>query len=226
MRHQGAGRFGPASGRTVKSRIIADCWVKDGQVKEEWLVRDQAAFAACLGVQPREFAAMLLEQDRASGRQPFFLPEHDRPSAYRPRVADDPAAARYVDLYRALWDEKRPAAIRDGYHEGAEVATPGGGGCNGHSEIDAFFVAYLAAMPDARLTVDSAIVNRGPERTPRVALRWSVTGTHGGWGRFGAPTGAPLYVMGLSHAQLSDGRVEREWVLIDEVSIWKQILAV
>lgn len=43
MRHGGDGAFGPASGCLVKSRIIADCWVKDGVITEEWLVRDGAA---------------------------------------------------------------------------------------------------------------------------------------------------------------------------------------
>ena len=41
MRHQGDGSYGAATGRLVKSRIIADCWVTNKQVTEEWLVRDQ-----------------------------------------------------------------------------------------------------------------------------------------------------------------------------------------
>ena len=40
-----------------------------------------------------------------------------------------------------------------------------------------------------------------------------------------APSGAPIYIMGLSHAQIVDGRVRQEWVTIDEVVIWKQIIA-
>ena len=31
--------------------------------------------------------------------------------------------------------------------------------------------------------------------------------------------------MGLSHAEIVDGRVQKEWVVTDEVVIWKQILA-
>lgn len=224
MHHTGNGRFGPASRRLVKSRIIADCWVKDGKVTEEWLVRDQVAFARCLGIEPRTFAETLLTQDRATGRVPFFLPEHDQPGAYVACVADDPAAKLCVDLLQALWDEKDLAAIPRFYFAGAALAVPGGGWCNGLTEIDAFVVSYLAAIPDARLTVQSAMVNRAPERTPRVSLRWSVWGTHTGWGRFGPPTGAPLFIMGLSHFAVADGQVQQEWLLIDEVSLWKQLL--
>jgi predicted ester cyclase len=224
MRHGGAGRFGPASGRLVKSRIIADCWVKDGQVKEEWLVRDQAAFARCLGLEPHELAAQLLAQDRATGRRPFFLPEHDRTGVCRPEIADDPAVAAYVEAYERILGGKSTAAVREHYSPGAAVAVPGGDWCNGHAEIDAFFVSYLASAPDAVLRIENAIVNRDEEQPPRVALRWSLSGTHAGWGRFGAPSGAPLYIMGMSHAHLVNGRIVAEWILVDEVSVWKQAL--
>ena len=50
MRHTGDGIYGKATGRVVRSRIIADCYCVDTQVKEEWLARDQAAFARCMGI--------------------------------------------------------------------------------------------------------------------------------------------------------------------------------
>ena len=31
--------------------------------------------------------------------------------------------------------------------------------------------------------------------------------------------------MGLSHAQIVHGRVQQEWIMVDEVIIWKQIIA-
>ena len=30
--------------------------------------------------------------------------------------------------------------------------------------------------------------------------------------------------MGINHAEITNGNVIREWVLFDEVAIWKQIL--
>ena len=55
-------------------------------------------------------------------------------------------------------------------------------------------------------------------------------GKHSGWGRFGTPTGAEVYIMGISHAEFGpfgDGgrpAIRREWTLIDETAIWKQII--
>lgn len=226
MTHTGDGSYGRAEHRPVRSRIIADCWVQDGQVKEEWLVRDQAAFARCLGLTAQALAARMLEEARLAGRAPpFFTPAADRPSRYTPVIADDPAVKTYVDALQRIWSVKETRAIRQLYHAGAAVQGPGNEAFHGHREIDRFVVSYLAALPDAVFSVESATVNREPEQPVRVALRWSLTGTHSGYGRFGAPTGAPVYVMGMAHAHLTQGLVRAEWWVTDEVAIWTQILA-
>jgi hypothetical protein len=59
---------------------------------------------------------------------------------------------------------------------------------------------------------------------PRAALRWSLEGKHDGWGRFGAPSGAEVYVMGFSHADFGPWGLRSETVVLDTVAIWKQIL--
>ena len=224
MRHQGAGSYGPASGRMVRSRVIADCWVVNGVVTEEWLVRDQAAFALCLGKQPQDLAAEMAAQDLASaGAVAFYTPERDQPGVYRPEI--QPGAEAYCEGYRLLWGVKDLSAVRTLYFQGAAMAVPGGETLYGHVDIDRFYLGYLAAFPDAVFTVESATVNQDPGRPTRIALRWSLRATHAGFGHFGAPTGAPVFVMGLSHAEIVDGQVRYEWVVTDEVAIWKQIIA-
>lgn len=52
-------------------------------------------------------------------------------------------------------------------------------------------------------------------------MRWSLTGKDAGAGYFGAPTGAEVHVMGITHAEWG---LRRQFTLIDEVAIWKQIL--
>ena len=226
MRHQGDGSYGRATGRLVKSRIIADCWVTNEQITEEWLVRDQASFARCLGLEPRELARQMVAHDlRASGKVGFFLPEHDLPGRYRPVVQQGAEIDLYCDGYQRIWGQKDPSAIRDLYFHGASLAAPGGEDFHGHDDIDRFYLGYLASFPDAVFTVESATANHDAGQAPRVALRWSLRGTHSGFGHFGEPTGAPVYVMGLSHAQVVGGRIQQEWLVTDEVVIWKQIEA-
>ena len=226
MHHANAGRFGAATGRQVKSRIIADCWVHDGVITEEWLVRDGAGFARALGQTPEGFAADCLAADVAAGRRPaFMIPEHDLPSRYRPTLADDPAAIMLATAYRRIWGDRSTDAIAAHYHPGCSVAVPGGEFRNGHADLDRFVIGYLASFPAARLTLHDASVLREPESGVRVSLRWSLDGVHSGWGHFGAPSGAEVHIMGISHATLTNDRIVFEWILADEVAIWTQILS-
>ena len=49
-------------------------------------------------------------------------------------------------------------------------------------------------------------------------------GKHDGWGTFGEPTGASVFVLGASHSEFGPNGLRREYCLFDYVSIWKQIL--
>ena len=225
MRHSGAGSLGAASQRLIRSRIIADCWVQEGQVKEEWLVRDQAAFANCIGSTARETARQAFAREAVTGRPiKYFLPERDRPSRFKPGIDEDEAVTRYLEGLKRIWAGD-VAGIRAVYFHGAALHVPGGETVYGHVDIDRFVVGYLASFPDAELTVHSAVVNRDPQMPIRIATRWSLQGTHSGFGHFGPPTGAPVYVMGITHAHITDQKVRSEWLLTDEVAIWKQIFA-
>ena len=226
MRKHGAGTHGPASGALVRSRVIADCVFKANQITEEWLIRDYASFANCLGTTAEALARDLCEQDlRRTGRVQFFTPASDIAGPYVAHIDDSAEATSYVAAWQAIWGTKTPAAIREHYRPGAAVFVPGGEALNGHDDIDRFVISYLAAFPDAAFSVDHLIVNRDPGQPVRIALRWSITATHSGWGRFGEPGGAPIYIMGMTHAHIIDGRIAMEWIQIDEVTIWKQIMA-
>ena len=72
--------------------------------------------------------------------------------------------------------------------------------------------------------VENLAFQRGDGRADRVALRWRAHAVHTGGGRYGAPTGKTIEVMGINHAEFFRGRVLREWVLVDDVALWMQVL--
>ena len=225
MRKQNDGAYGPGKGQVVRSRIIADCVVKGGTISEEWLVRDHGSIAISLGTNAEGLARDLVEQDMAAnGTVTTFTPRVDVPGPYRPVIDESDDARRYVEAWAEIWGAKTPAAIREHYHAGAALYAPGGEVLSGHGDIDRLVIGYLASFPDAALTIDHLIVNRDPGQPIRLALRWSIEATHSGWGRFGAPSGAPVYILGMTHAYMVDGRITHEWLCIDDVAIWKQIL--
>jgi hypothetical protein len=99
----------------------------------------------------------------------------------------------------------------------------------GREEVAEFWLGLRAAFPSAKFAIHHCIGMEGGMLPPRAAIRWSLDGTHDGWGAFGAPTGARVHVMGMAHAEFGpygpDGvGLRREYALYDEVAIWKQIL--
>ena len=48
---------------------------------------------------------------------------------------------------------------------------------------------------------------------------------HAGANLYGAPTGKAVEVLGINHAEFFQGRVLREWVLMDDIALWMQVLA-
>ena len=80
----------------------------------------------------------------------------------------------------------------------------------------------MGSKPGAVNQVDRSTGSFKP--VPGAAIRWSLTGKHDGWGAFGEPTGAEVYVLGISHAEFGPWGLRREYVLLDETAVWKQIL--
>tara|TARA_R110002074_G_scaffold138024_2_gene283197 strand:- start:973 stop:1146 length:174 start_codon:yes stop_codon:yes gene_type:complete len=54
-------------------------------------------------------------------------------------------------------------------------------------------------MPPSRLT--DVVGRDDPLMPPRAAVPGPLTGQHGGWGSFGAPAGADVYVLGNCHVE-------------------------
>jgi len=103
----------------------------------------------------------------------------------------------------------------------------------GWKAADEFWIGLRAAFPDATFSIEHAVGCEDALMPPRAAIRWSLHGKHSGWGRYGKPTGAQVYIMGISHAEFGpfagngawgEPAIRCEHTLIDDTAIWKQIL--
>jgi predicted ester cyclase len=220
MTHAADGAFGRATGRPVVVRTVADCVVRDGRIVHEWLVRDQSAIAAQLGLGAEAVARARL---RAHG--PFESPATTvAPAPYRPTLDDAPAARAWSEAWATLWSVGDPRALEASHARDAIVALPGGTAAVGHAAIARAWSDVLAALRDARWTLEQRALLERPGRAGALAMRWRVTARHAGGTRYGPPTDRPISLLGITHAEIEDGRVVREWVLIDEIAIWMQVL--
>jgi predicted ester cyclase len=222
--HARDGVYGPATGKKLVYRIIADCAAKDDVIFDEWLIRDQGAIVRQLGIDPKTYAADLIQREGGPDKcvKPF-TPAIDVDGGYHGKGNDHPVGQRYASLLTRIM-EADFAVIAKEYDRAVQIEMPGG--VTGHSwtDVDQFWLNLRSAFPTARFEIHHVIGRDDPDFSPRAALRWSMTGKHEGWGGFGTPTGADVHIMGLSHAEFGPWGLRREWVIYDETAIWKQIL--
>ncbi len=222
--HAAPGVYGAPTGRTLRYRIIADCAARAGSIHDEWLIRDQGAIVRQLDLDPKAYAAAQIaaEGGPESAARPF-TPAVDVAGPYRGVGNDDERGAAHVAVMETMMGGGL-SAVRAAYDRAVQCEYPGGVTEHGRGAVDTFWLGLRSSFPDARFDVHHVIGREDPGLGARVALRWSLDGSHDGWGTFGRPTGAPVHVMGLTHVDLGPWGVRREFVLFDETAIWKQIL--
>ena len=222
--HSCDGMYGTATGKKLVYRIIADCAARNNQIFDEWLIRDQGAIVRQMGWDPKAYAADLIAREGGPDRcvRPF-TPAMDVDGGYHGKGNDHATGKRYAEILTAVMGADM-AIIPKVYDRAVQLELPGGVTGHSHGDADRFWMSLRSAFPNAQFEIHHQIGRDDREFSPRAAIRWSLTGTHEGWGAFGAPTGASVHVMGISHAEFGPWGLRREYVLFDETAIWKQIL--
>ena len=222
--HLGDGAYGKATGKKLRYRIIADCHAINDQINDEWLIRDQGAIVRQMGWDLKDFARDQIAREGGPEKCPKPLtPHNDKPGPYRGRGNTNEWGTRHSDLLKRIMGADF-SAIPKSYDRACQLYLPGGQMGHSHGDADRFWMSLRAAFPDAKLSIDHVIGREDPLLPPRSALRWSLYGKHAGWGAYGAPTGAEVYILGICHAEFGPWGLRREYVHIDETAIWKQIL--
>jgi predicted ester cyclase len=222
--HLGDGMYGRATGKKLTYRIIADCHAINDQIDDEWLIRDQGAIVRQMGWDVVDYSRNRIKLAGGPEKTPKpFAPEFDKSGPYTGRGNDNAWGKKYADILQRIMAAEFSVVPKE-YDRACQLELPGGVTGHSHSAADRFWMGLRAAFPDATFKIDHVIGREDPLMPPRAALRWSLHGKHSGWGAFGQPTNAEVYVLGLSHAEFGPWGVRREYVLFDETAIWTQIL--
>lgn len=223
--HSGDGVFGPATGTKLRYRVIADCAARGNQIYDEWLVRDLGAIVRQLGDSPSEFALRQIEAAEHAGQKSApLMSQDDPPLVYAGSGNDHELGYRYEQALQALLSDP-DVDVEAIYDRAAHLELPGGTQAHGWEEAAEFWGELRACFPDAVLDVHHRIGRVDPALGGRAAIRWSLTGSHAGGSLFGDPSGRTVHVMGISHAEYGPWGLRREYVLFDEVAVWRQILS-
>ncbi|MEP3891890.1 MAG: ester cyclase [Hellea sp.] len=231
MTNLGPSEFGTATGRKVRVRTIADCACKDNKIFEEWLARDYAAMVIHMGFEVDEIASKLAAEDIAAGKSLIefhkdthcavmgqSMPRSDKPSnaESHPNVFAEAMLGHYLtpeglNSLSAVYDFRVSGLY------------PGDRNFYGHDELGAFWNELFKAFPDAKFRLEHVadIPYLGEARD--LAVRWSLAGHHTGEGLYGEPSGAPVYILGVTHWRLMNGRIREDVTVWDDVAVRRQI---
>ncbi|MGY9049169.1 hypothetical protein P775_27685 [Puniceibacterium antarcticum] len=217
----GMGAFAAPAGQKLQYREISEIYAKSNLISDIWRVTDRAAVCTQLGTTPRDWAqGQLAALDPET--QPF-RPEVDVTGPYTGGGNKNQWGAAFADILGRIMSGDF-SVIADQYDRACHLNYSGGLSGHGFEEAEVFWLGLRASFPSAIFEVHHQIGLEAPHMPPRAALRWSLSGAHDGWGRFGRPSGAHVHVMGMSHAEFGPWGLRREWSLLDEVAIWTQIL--
>tara|TARA_B100000686_G_scaffold1476_1_gene1655 strand:+ start:468 stop:1439 length:972 start_codon:yes stop_codon:yes gene_type:complete len=223
--HMKDGIYGKASGKKLTYRVIADCACKNNQVYDEWLVRDQGAIVKQLGIDPKEYAANLIENEGGPDKAVTPYDQHTpfKSTYIAPILNNFNSGSNYAEILKSIMDDSKKT-VEKNYDRAIQQFQPGGLIKHGIEEVIRFWVDLKTAFPDSIFSVEHISFTEEKDQPKKAAIRWSLVGNHNGNGIFGSPSGANVYVMGINHAEFGPRGIKNEWILFDETMIWKQIL--
>ena len=222
--HLGEGSYGKPTGKDIYYRVIADCACKNNQVYDEWIVRDQGAMVRQLGFTPKEFAKKIIENEGGLEQaNELFNSKSDTKSEYKPNIVPkNSIGIKYSNILNKIFTSDYNFSD---YARAASIYWPGNKIGHGREDIEKFWKSLKEAFSNFNFSIEHIGYLEEEGKNPKASIRWFLNANHSNkTSDFGKATNKNIFIMGINHAEIIDKNVIREWVLFDEVAIWKQIL--
>lgn len=221
--------FGPATGAAIRMTNIADCFIEDGVITKEWLVRDNMTLAQQLGAEPVS-AARDMAKRRTDEHQAWIdseiarLASADRQET-QPRVTDarkdpDGFARRVLD---SCWAGDKPA-FDTVYAPYSVLHRTPLRQYSGRDDIFGHYDRLRAIVGGANFSVDHVASVPFSDNGVDIAIRWTAAGTHDQDFYGVAPTGKPMFILGVTHLRCVDNRVISESTVFDDLALLSQVV--
>lgn len=228
-RNTGYSRYGSPTGRKIVCLCMANCIVLANEIVDEWVIYDTSGLIQQLGFdlreKAREFGNLAASGTLASGfsSEPERLPGQGKPKYHTFATgAFDPADFVQV-LYQNIWNRRMLGTVQQVYAPNMRFHGPTNRAFSGRSAYQAFVLSFIAMFPDLAFNVDDVYWLGNEQEGYVTSVRWSLRGTHLGFGVYGPPTGRPVNMWGITQHRIKDGIVAEEWTLFNEFAVMQQI---
>ena len=229
-RHSQPGQYGPPTGRLFNTRTVADCMVFQNRIHREWIVTDSMGLVRQLGLDPHPIAEAQARDMLARGRDSLDTGDTGRPVGQYPPEAEPDLTLAHTDTetwvlrgLHAAFNGRMFGRIREMYAPNVQWHGPLMKEVYGRAGVLHQALALVGTLPDCAWVPQHACSVPCGEGGEKVAVRWVMEGHHMGWGLLGAPTGHRVFVLGMTHLHVVDGRITEEWTVYDELAMLTQV---
>lgn len=231
MTNLGHSEFGPPTGKQATVRTIVDCFIKDNQIHEEWLMRDNMGLVKQLGFDPHAVAQQLADANRDNTLLHSWLAsEIDRlrsmnidTNTHLPSRPRDALNEFIENVFSKIWHQQDLSTIETVYAPDCQLHGPANRELQGHKELNSYVVEILNTLSNIRKSIDHICSIPYQDDDLDVNIRWTLTGLHDKEGIYGAPSHKDLLILGCTHWRLVNDKIAEEWTVFDELAVLRQI---
>lgn len=221
--------FGPATGKRISYRTVADCVAKHNRIYEEWLVRDNLWIVEQLGFDPHEVAKRMASKsftNQGLNRSQIGIGENMNgqlmPTLYASK--DDSMGEFVMEMLSKIYNYRLFDQVTHYYRDNSVVHFICDKDLTGFNQIQGMLINLFASFPNAKYTAERITCNqKGNDNAYDVAVRWRLSGLHEGYGFFGSPSNKNVEILGINHYEIIDEKVTEEWVTFDGLDVLRQI---
>ena len=228
-RNTGYSIYGPPTGKRVVVSGIANCIVRGEHIIKEWVAYNELSLIRQLGLDTRAVLqarpSMGSDMQRASGEVERLIGQE--PPFVMPPRSTDHAAFDVEDFVRRstheIWNWRLFGKIPEYFAANYLCHTASDRELYGVGDYTQDVLARIAAFPDASMEIDDLYWNDDGGGRYRVAVLWTMLGTHTGPSIYGPPTGRRVRVMGITQYHVAHRKFTQEWTEYGEFNLMKQL---
>ncbi len=227
--HSGLAELGVPTGKKSVVWGIANCVSIENYIFAEHELTDLVTFYRQLGLDPvetaRQGAADLSPNDfegRVAAASDWFTGNAE-PLAMGP-VPDGFDITDFVTrVAHHAWNWRNLSVVDKAYSPTVRWHGPSGRDFYGRRELKGFMLSMLGSFPDLNYHIDDLYFIGNEREGFRVAVRWTMLGTHRGGGPFGQATGRRVHLWGITQQTVERGLIVEEWTLFNEFEVLEQL---
>lgn len=218
MTNLGPSIYGPATGKKVQVRTIADCFVQQGVITREWLIRDTLPIVRQLGFDAHQ-AAKLIAASYTAETKAWFAEEIARiPTAVD---VDHEWVSFAREVLGAQWITGELTAALPHFtvlHPDPTTVI------SGLPALTKHYAELRAQFSDAALSIDHIAVQPWSHHGFEVAIRWTLCATHSGEYLGQAATNKRVFILGSTHWRVVDQKVMTDCTVFDGIGVLAQLV--